>query len=97
MKTLSKLLALCAIVLVALVLVASVSTPNLYATKEIYKAAKDKFGKDIKGCKHCHVKALPKEDDHEMNDLGKWLIKQKEERGAEEVDVAWLAEYPGSH
>ena len=99
MKDLSKLLVLCAVVLVGLVVVASVpdTSSTALASKEMYKAAKDLFGKDVKGCKHCHVKALPKEDSHDNNEVGDWLVQQKEERGAEEIDVAWLEDYPASH
>jgi hypothetical protein len=30
-----------------------------------------------------------------MNDRGKWLMAEKAKRGAKEIDVAWLKEYPG--
>jgi hypothetical protein len=68
--------------------------PDLRANKDLYKAAREKYGKEIKACKHCHVKPLPKEDDNEFNELGEWLMKQKESRGADTVDVSWLEEYP---
>ena len=100
MRNLSKFLVLCAVVLVGLVMVASIpdTSSTAYATKDMYKVAKDKFGKEIKGCKHCHVKALPKDKEggHDLNERGEWLVEQMAERGAEMVDPAWLAEYPGS-
>jgi len=81
--------------LIAALMVAGVGFgPELQASTDLYKAAKAKYGKDIKGCKHCHVKALPKEGDNEFNELGDWLMKEKERRGADEVDVSWLDEYP---
>ncbi len=94
MRNVSKLLVLTAIFLVAALLVSGINfSPNAYATKEIYKAAKDKYGSEVKGCKHCHVKSLPKDNDHELNDLGKFLLKTKEEKKADSVDVAWIADY----
>lgn len=98
MKSMSKLFVLVALFLVAVLVVGGLSySPDAYATKEIYKAARDKFGKEVKGCKHCHVKALPKEGSSELNEVGTFLMKQKEEKGADEVDVAWLADYKPSN
>ncbi len=94
MKSVSKFLVLTALFLVAALLVSGVNfSNNAYATKEIFNAAREKFGKDIKGCKHCHVKAIPKESDHELNELGMFLEKTKKDKGASEVDVAWIADY----
>ena len=28
-----------------------------------------------------------------MNEMGKWLVDQKKERKAKEIDVAWLKDY----
>ena len=70
-------------------------TSELQASKEIYKQAREKYGKEIKGCKHCHVKPLPKEGDNEFNERGKWLSEEKERRKADAVDVSWLEAYPG--
>ncbi len=64
------------------------------ATADMYKKARDVLGKDeVKNCKHCHVKALPKKDDHELSDRGKWLFAEKERREAKVIDVAWLKDY----
>jgi hypothetical protein len=50
-----------------------------------------KFG--AKDCTFCHVDP---EGGPPWNERGQWLIKEKERRGAETVDVEWLAEYkPG--
>ncbi len=65
------------------------------ATMEIQKQAKA-AGVDAKNCQYCHVDKLPKKDagQHDPNDVGKWLIAQKETRKAKEVDGAWLKDYP---
>ena len=70
----------------------AVSTADL----EIQKQAKA-AGVDAKNCQYCHVDKLPKKDQgmHEPNDVGKWLIAEKEKRGAKKVDGAWLKDYPG--
>jgi hypothetical protein len=60
-----------------------------------YPEAGEGGGRDGKNCQTCHVAALPKKDSHEMNDAGKWLVAQKEKKGAKAVDGAWLKDYPG--
>src|SRR5436853_4038201 len=47
-----------------------------------------KFG--AKDCTFCHVAP---EGGAPWNTSGQWLIKEKERRGADAVDVEWLAEY----
>ena len=47
-----------------------------------------KFG--AKDCTFCHVAP---EGGAPWNTRGQWLIKEKERRGADAVDVEWLAEY----
>lgn len=50
-----------------------------------------KFG--AKDCTFCHVDP---DGGPPWNERGQWLIKEKERRGAETVDVEWLANYkPG--
>jgi ketosteroid isomerase-like protein len=50
-----------------------------------------KFG--AKDCTFCHVDPM---GGPPWNDRGKWLIKEKERRGADAIDVEWLADYkPG--
>jgi hypothetical protein len=67
------------------------------ADMEIQKQAKA-AGVAVKNCQTCHVAALPKKDagQHELNDEGKWLVAEKEKRGAAKVDGAWLKDYPGA-
>jgi type IV pilus biogenesis protein CpaD/CtpE len=65
------------------------------ATLDIQKQAKA-AGVDAKNCQYCHVDKLPKKDagQHDANDVGKWLIAEKEKKGAKAVDGAWLKDYP---
>ena len=67
------------------------------ADMEIQKQAKA-AGVAVKNCQSCHTDALPKKDQgkHELNDEGKWLVAEKEKRGAAKVDGAWLKDYPGN-
>ena len=66
------------------------------ATLEHQKQAKS-AGVDVKNCQYCHIDKLPKKDKdgHELNDLGKWLVAEKEKRGAKEVDGSWAKDCPG--
>jgi hypothetical protein len=80
-------------VLVALIFIAAVvaalSTQAFGYPPFLVKAKK--FG--AKDCTFCHVDP---EGGPPWNDRGKFLIKEKERRGAETVDVEWLADYkPG--
>jgi hypothetical protein len=66
------------------------------ATLDHQKEAKA-AGVAVKDCTSCHVDKLPKKDEgkHELNDAGKWLMAEKDKRGAKKVDGAWLKDYPG--
>jgi hypothetical protein len=68
----------------------SVSTADLDIQKQA-KAA----GVAVKDCTTCHVDKLPKKDPgkHDFNDAGKWLMSEKEKRGAKRADGAWLKDY----
>lgn len=68
----------------------SVSSADMETQKQA-KAA----GVDVKNCQGCHTATLPKKDSHDLNDAGKWLVAEKEKRGAAKVDGAWLKDYPG--
>lgn len=67
------------------------------ATFEIQRQAKA-AGVDAKTCQTCHLDKMPKKDKgaHEPNDLGKWLIAEKEKRHADKVDGGWAKDYPGN-
>jgi len=64
------------------------------ADMNIQKQAKA-AGVTVKDCTTCHVDKLPKKDAHDLNDAGKWLVAEKDKRGAKAVDGAWLKDYPG--
>jgi hypothetical protein len=64
------------------------------ATLPISKKAKE-LGYKVENCLYCHNEKLPKKGAATHNERGKWLIAEKEKRGAKEVDPAWLKDYPG--
>ncbi|HEY6930041.1 MAG TPA: hypothetical protein VJA66_10230 [Thermoanaerobaculia bacterium] len=71
------------------------SLPNTsLANLPIQKKAKE-LGFPANNCLYCHNEKLPKKDAFSHNDRGKWLVAEKEKRGAKEVDPAWLKDYPG--
>jgi hypothetical protein len=84
-----------AALLVACGWVASSGTST--ADMEIQKQAKA-AGVDAKNCQYCHTASLPKKEEgqHELNDLGKWLVAEKDKKGAKKVDGAWAKDYPGN-
>ena len=65
------------------------------ADMEIQKQAKA-AGVDVKNCQYCHTASLPKKESHDLNDAGKWLVAEKDKRGAKTVDGAWIKDYPGN-
>jgi mono/diheme cytochrome c family protein len=62
------------------------------ASMDIQKQAKA-AGVEVKNCQTCHTATLPKKESHELNDAGKWLVAEKEKRGAAKIDGAWLKDY----
>lgn len=74
----------------AIAIIATLATESLAFPPFVAKSRK--FG--AKDCTFCHVEP---EGGPPWNDRGKWLIAEKERRGAEAVDVEWLADYkPGA-
>ena len=69
-----------------------VSEPST-GTMAMQKKAKE-LGFAAENCTFCHNEKMPKKGESTYNDRGKWLMEQKEKKGAKEVDVAWLKEYP---
>lgn len=59
----------------------------------IQKKAKELGFTSITNCQSCHVEKLPKKGAVTHNDLGKWMLGEKEKRKAKEVDAAWLKDY----
>jgi cytochrome c553 len=46
--------------------------------------------KEITTCKSCHAQKMSKDS---LNEVGKWLLKEKAARKAKDVDPIWLKEY----
>ncbi len=63
------------------------------ATPEFQKRAREAGIVTVKSCQSCHVVKLPKKDAHELNDMGQWLLKEKDNRKAKDIDVVWLKDY----
>jgi len=78
------------LVALAWIALSGTSTADLAIQKQA-KAA----GVDAANCQYCHTASLPKKDSHDLNDRGKWLVSEKDKRGAKAVDGAWLKDYPG--
>ena len=73
----------------AIAIIAALASESLAFPPFVAKSRK--FG--AKDCTFCHVEP---EGGPPWNDRGKWLIAEKQRRGAEAVDVEWLADYkPG--
>jgi ketosteroid isomerase-like protein len=77
-------------------LVFAISLVGLLASRSMayppWVAKAKKFG--AKDCTFCHVEP---EGGPPWNARGNWLIKEKEKRNADAIDVEWLAEYkPGA-
>ena len=70
----------------AIAIIAALATESVAFPPFVAKSRK--FG--AKDCTFCHVDP---EGGPPWNDRGKWLIAEKERRGAEVVDVEWLADY----
>lgn len=76
----------------AFALAVLLAAPSAHATLPMQKKAKE-LGFPATNCQYCHVEKLPMKGKVTHNDRGSWLIKQKEEKKAKEVDVAWLKDY----
>jgi hypothetical protein len=70
-------------------------TSTSSATLPMQKKAKELGITGVTDCMSCHNEKLPKKGAMTLNDRGKWLVAEKTKRGAKEIDVAWLKEYPG--
>jgi mono/diheme cytochrome c family protein len=66
--------------------------PVATATMDMQKKAKA-AGIEVQNCMHCHGEKLPKKGASTLNDRGKWLVAEKDKKGAKEVDVTWLKDY----
>lgn len=68
------------------------STTDAFATLQQQKKAKE-LGFPAQNCLYCHNEKMPKKGASTNNPRGEWLVKEKEKRGAKEVDLAWLKDY----
>lgn len=57
------------------------------------KKAKELGIASVQNCQSCHADKMPKKGSAKVNEMGQWLVDQKEARKAKEIDVAWLKEY----
>ena len=89
-KTMKSKIALAAGVLAAGALL--MKPPVATATIDMQKKAKA-AGFEVQNCLYCHGEKLPKKGASTLNDRGKWLMAEKEKKGAKEVDVTWLKDY----
>lgn len=79
----------------ATLVAAGLSTQPLDAKLPWVKKAQGMGFKEIENCASCHSSKMPKKDDHDLNERGKFLMEQKAKHKAEEVDLAWLKDYKG--
>ena len=63
------------------------------ADAAMQKKAKELGITSVQNCQSCHVDKMPKKGADKVNEMGQWLVDQKEARKAKEIDVAWLKEY----
>lgn len=68
-------------------LVSMVPTAQSYPP---YLNAAQRLGLPAKNCTYCHTTASGGSG---WNARGKWLVEQKQKRGADTIDVSWLKEY----
>ena len=82
-----------AAVAVASLFVAGVLAAPAEAGAPMQKKAKELGITSVQNCQSCHADKLPKKDSFKVNEMGQWLVDQKEAKKAKEIDVAWLKEY----
>jgi hypothetical protein len=63
------------------------------ATVEMQKKAKAAGFAESTNCLYCHNEKLPKKGSVTNNERGKWLVDQKQKKGAKEIDFAWLKDF----
>ncbi|MDP1579464.1 MAG: hypothetical protein Q8M02_04245 [Candidatus Didemnitutus sp.] len=75
----------------SVVLLALVAAP-LQAKLAWNKKAK-KYDSSITACTACHVPEKPKKNDP-LSERGQWLVDEQARRGAKEINLEWLKDYP---
>ena len=71
----------------------AVSPGRVGATMDMQKKAKAAGFAESTNCLYCHNEKLPKKGSVTNNERGKWLVDQKEKKGAKEIDFAWLKDF----
>jgi len=66
--------------------------PPARATMDFQKKAKAAGIAAVTNCQSCHVAKMPSKETHELNEMGQWLLKEKDTRKAKDIDVTWLKE-----
>jgi cytochrome c553 len=61
------------------------------ASAKMVKQCKDLGISEIKNCASCHKDKKASKND--LNEIGQWLVAQKEAKKAAECDMAWLKDY----
>jgi hypothetical protein len=84
MKTASRTAA--ALAMVAMAASAQAGVPMQKKAKELGLTV-------VQNCQSCHVEKMPKKDTAAVNEMGQWLIDQKQARKAKEIDVGWLKDW----
>jgi cytochrome c553 len=75
-------------------LAAAILSIHAGASPKFVKESKDLGISEVKNCNSCHEsKQASKFSSEDLNEVGKWLIERKKEKGAKEIDMAWLKEY----
>lgn len=82
-----------AFVPVVLAAVAALLAGPASADMAMMKKAKELKIASVTSCQSCHTDKMPKKGASAVNDMGKWLVAQKEAKKAKEIDVAWLKDY----
>lgn len=68
-----------------------------WATPPLFVEAK-KAGMPVKNCQYCHTVAMPKKEDFkpdELNDRGKFLLTDMQQRKLKAPDIQKLKDFPG--
>jgi hypothetical protein len=68
-----------------------------WATPQLFVEAK-KAGMPAKNCQYCHTVAMPKKEDFkpdELNDRGKFLLTDMQQRKLKTPDTQKLKDFPG--
>jgi len=80
----------------ALALLTALAVP--VQAKLAWNKKAQKYDPAIKACTACHVDEKPKKDDHgkPLTERGQWLLDQKAAKGAKDIDLSWLKDFPNN-